>query len=280
MREFGGFYKAAGGGEGERCNYPDRLDLYGCGCQHDCSYCYAKSLLDFRKLWNPVEPSVANIEKVSKTVKQLKPGSVIRLGGMTDCFAPIEEREGVTLKAMKLLNKQGVHQLIVTKSDLIASPEYMRNLDPELAHIQISITGTDDAVVQKYEKAAPVSKRMRAIETLSKAGFDVQVRISPYLDKNFDLAVLSRLKVDKALVEFLRVNHWVEKWLDYDFSEYTWSEGGYKHMHLRKKIRKLRDIQRIFPQVSVCEDVDGHYQHFQAFVNANPDDCCNLRLES
>lgn len=44
MREFKSFYKTVGGNEGNKCHYPTRLDTYGCGCQHDCSYCYAKSL--------------------------------------------------------------------------------------------------------------------------------------------------------------------------------------------------------------------------------------------
>ena len=38
-KEFKSFYKTVGGGEGDRCNYPTRLDTYGCGCQHDCDYC-------------------------------------------------------------------------------------------------------------------------------------------------------------------------------------------------------------------------------------------------
>ena len=50
QKEYKSFYKSVGGNEGEKCNYPTRLDLYGKGCYHDCSYCYAKSLLNFRKL--------------------------------------------------------------------------------------------------------------------------------------------------------------------------------------------------------------------------------------
>lgn len=50
MKEFKSFYKTVGGGEGSKCYYPTRLDTYGCGCYHNCSYCYAKSLLEFRKL--------------------------------------------------------------------------------------------------------------------------------------------------------------------------------------------------------------------------------------
>ena len=58
MKSFSLFYKDVGGNEGNKCHYTTRLDTYGCGCQHDCSYCYAKSLLDFRGLWNPVKPVV------------------------------------------------------------------------------------------------------------------------------------------------------------------------------------------------------------------------------
>lgn len=56
MKDFGSQIKYVGGNEGDKCNYSARLDTYGCGCQHDCSYCYAKSLLDFRGLWNPKNP--------------------------------------------------------------------------------------------------------------------------------------------------------------------------------------------------------------------------------
>ena len=82
MKDFKSIGKTVEGNEGDKCNYPTRLDTYGCGCQHDCSYCYAKSLLDFRDLWNPKNPSVANISDISKAIKKLL-RKVIRLCGMT-----------------------------------------------------------------------------------------------------------------------------------------------------------------------------------------------------
>lgn len=45
MNEYKSFYKIVDGSEGARCMYNMRLDTYGRGCQHDCSYCYAKGLL-------------------------------------------------------------------------------------------------------------------------------------------------------------------------------------------------------------------------------------------
>lgn len=52
MTEYKSFYKEVGGNEGGKCHYSTRLDTYGKGCAHDCKYCYAKSLLTFRDMWD------------------------------------------------------------------------------------------------------------------------------------------------------------------------------------------------------------------------------------
>lgn len=93
LKEFNSFYKTVGGGEGSHCHYPTRLDTYGCGCAHDCSYCYAKSLLSFRKMWNPDEPKVANIEKIEKTLRKVPKGTILRLGGDDGLLSADRARE-------------------------------------------------------------------------------------------------------------------------------------------------------------------------------------------
>lgn len=268
----------AGGEEGSRCNYPTRFDTYGCGCEHDCNYCYARSLLDFRGLWHPDEPHVADLSKIEKRLDRIAPGTVLRVGGMTDCFAPIEERKGVTYQTLKMMFARGIHALIVTKSDLIASDKYMAILDPDLAHIQISITSTSDEPNALGEHAAPPSRRMRAAETLCEAGFDVAARLSPFIPEFMDTDALNALKVDKAIVEFLRVNGWVRRWLRIDYRPYTLKEGGYRHLPLKRKVAILKQLE--FPRLSVCEDVASHYRYWQRAINANPKDCCDLRLEN
>ena len=84
MRTYKSFYKEVGGNEGSKCLYSTRLDTYGCGCSHDCKYCYAKSLLSFRGLWNPTDPAVADVNEVEKKLKKIPSGTILRLGGMTD----------------------------------------------------------------------------------------------------------------------------------------------------------------------------------------------------
>lgn len=162
MKEFKSFFKEVKGNEGGKCHYNTRLDVYGCGCQHDCSYCYAKSLLNSRNLWNEKEPSVADIKKIERKIAKLPQGSIVRLGGMTDCFQPLEAELQVTKQTIELLNKYKIGYLIVTKSDLIC--EYIHILDKELSHIQISTTWIP------CEKAVPTERRIKAIEKLYAEG--------------------------------------------------------------------------------------------------------------
>ena len=278
MREFKSFYKTVGGNEGNKCHYPTRLDTYGCGCGHDCSYCYAKSLLEFRGLWDNHDPAVADIIKIGKKIAKL-PREVVRLGGMTDCFQPAEKIHKVTYYTIQHLNHRRIPYLIVTKSDMVADDEYMDILDKDLAHIQISVTTTDDELSKTYEKAVVPSRRIAAIEKLQANGFDVALRLSPYIPQYIDYERLNAVKCDKILVEFLRANHWIKQWFDIDYSEYTFKENGYSHLPLDKKKEYLSRITG-FKELTVCEDCTYHYEYWKEHVNPNKDDCCNLRLSN
>ena len=275
-KEFKSFFKTVGGNEGNKCNYPTRLDTYGCGCQHDCKYCYAKSLLDFRKLWTPENPAVADIDKIKRKIAKLPKNQIIRLGGMTDCFQPLEATQHVTYETIKALNDAGTGYLIVTKSDLVASDEYMAILDKDLAHIQITVTTTDDNLSTTYEKAVVPSRRIAAIEKLQANGFDVALRLSPFIPEYIDFNILNNVKCDKIQVEFLRVNTWIKKWFDIDYTDYTLKQSGYQHLPLEKKKELIKKITG-FKYISVCEDETEAYEYWKNSFNPNKEDCCNLR---
>lgn len=276
VKEFKSFLKTVGGNEGNKCNYPTRLDTYGCGCSHDCKYCYAKSLLDFRKMWNPMNPSVADIEKIRKKIAKLPKDMVVRLGGMTDCFQPIEKTHRVTYETIKALNENKIQYLIVTKSAMVADDEYIEILDKNLAHIQITVTTTNDELSLTYEKASVPSERILAIEKLQSLGFDVQLRLSPYIPEYIDLEILNNVKCDKILIEFLRVNTWIRKWFDIDYSNYTVKQSGYSHLPLENKKELISKISG-FKEMTVCEDESIAWDYWKENFNNNKNDCCNLR---
>lgn len=275
MRDFQSISKTVEGNEGAKCNYRTRLDTYGCGCAHDCSYCYAKALLDFRGLWNPQSPAIGDMAKISRAIKKM-PREVVRLGGMTDCFQPAEKLHKVTWKTIRLLNRRRIPQLIVTKSAMVA--DYVDILDKELAHIQITVTTLDDELCASYEKASPPSERIKAILKLQEAGYDVQLRLSPYIPEYIDIDKLNSLGIKKICVEFLRVNSWIKQWFDIDYSDYTVQQSGYWHLPLEKKIQLMNKITG-FDEITVCEDEDRAFEYWKEHVNHNKEDCCNLRRE-
>ena len=129
----------------------------------------------------------------------------------------------------------------------------------------------------QYEKAVVPSRRIAAIEKLHAAGYDTTLRLSPFIEQYIDFDILNAVKCDKILVEFLRVNTWIQKWFGVDYSEYTVKQGGYRHLPLARKIEMLRKITG-FKELTVCEDETEAYEYWKAHVNPNPDDCCNLRI--
>lgn len=276
MAEYKSFYKTVSGNEGNKCHYPTRLDSYGCGCAHNCDYCYARSLLDFRGLWRPEDPAVADIKKIRRKLDKVPPGTILRLGGMTDCFQPAERKRRITYMVIKELNKRRIGYLIVTKSAMVADTEYIELYDPDLAHIQVTITATEDEKALEYEKASRTSDRITAIEKLQAYGLDVSVRLSPFIPEYIDFDILNSIRCDKILVEFLRCNAFIRKTFPIDYSDYTVKQSGYRHLPLEKKIKLLSNITG-YKEITVCEDETEAYAYWQHHVNHDPDDCCNLR---
>lgn len=256
------------------CKYTKRLDTYGLGCQHNCSYCYAKSLLSFRGFWNQ-EPATATMKQIILDINTLSGGEVVRMGGMTDCFQPMELKNKVTYNTIKILNNHNINYLIVTKSDLVASDEYLNIYNKHLAHFQITITSTSK---NDYEKAPVPNKRIKAVEKLSSHGFDVSVRLSPFISQNIDFKVINSIDCNKILIEFLKVNYNIKKWFNIDYSDYSLKFGGFEHLPLENKIDLVNKITG-FKELSVGEYVKEHYEYFRDNVNFNPDDCCNLNIE-
>lgn len=276
IKKFWALYNTVWWGEWSKCLYPTRLDTYGQWCSHNCSYCYARSLLDFRGLRHPNNPKFIDLEEAYKIIaREIPEGQITRLWWMTDCFQPVERIHKITYNVLKAFKYFKKPYLIVTKSDLVADDEYIKVLDKELAHIQITITTTDDELAKTYEQATPPSYRIKAIEKLQKEGFDVQIRLSPYIPEYVDIEKINQIKCDKIIVEFLRVNWFIKKWFNIDYSEYTLKEWGYNHLPLEKKKSLIEKIK--IKEISVCEDVKEHYEYWKHNYNFNSDDCCNLR---
>ena len=267
------------------CIASRHLDTYGRGCYYNCSYCYGKANMNSRGRWHPNNPAVASMENIAKQIKNHFPkGSVARLGGLSDCFQPIEKIYRRTYNTIRLLNKKKVHYLCVTKSPLVASQEYLDIYDPKLAHFQISITSTDNDYLKKISPRVPTFEESKqTIETLYDNGFDVIIRASPFFYKHMDYDKLNSIQCDKILIEFLYINGNINKYCGkyIDKEDYTFHQGdgsGYNISTIpgEKQIEIVKENITNFKEINICNgfpELQGYFTDF----NCNSDFCCNLR---
>ena len=319
-KEFKSFIKAPQGGEGDRCFYPVRLESYGKGCQHNCSYCYARGLLDFRNLWDSDEPAVSDIGKIRTIFSQvfdkgretkwapiLRNRIPLRLGGLTDPMQPLEKDQQATLALLHVLKDYEYPYLLLTKSALIGTADYLKALDPDLAVIQVSITSLDPGLTTKLERgASPSLDRLNALRQLAEAGIYAMARISPLFPMHADghfsnggsteegrrldyfswdlVHECCRHGAKSILVEFLRFNTFMHRWFAEDIgddlrwmiNDHSRYHGGCNHFSMQEKRWYYERIKIICQdygvEFSVCED--GHFEECRDLW-ANPLDCCN-----
>jgi len=161
------------------------------GCEHGCTYCYARPThaylgyspgLDFEtKLI--FKPEVA--ELLEKELR--KPGYTARtlaLGSNTDPYQPVERTLKLTRSVLEVLDRFNHPVGIVTKSagvlrDLdILSSMAKRNL----ARVHMSITTLNPALARAMEpRAATPARRLHAIEELTRAGVPTGVLAAPMI---------------------------------------------------------------------------------------------------
>lgn len=285
-RCFGKFLKCSGE---EKCPYQWKLDPYGKGCAGECKYCFARPILESWGNWKPDAPSKAKMSQIRYQLRnKFKAGDVIRMGGMSDPFQPIEEKYRLTEMTVEDCVRLGIHHVITTKFARVSCDDMMRFYDKRLSHFQITLTATDETFCKEIEPgASTVPERISAIERLQGEGYDVSIRLSPFVvdfvdNGMLDVDRLNAIHCDKILVEFLRVNgrikHTFGKYAD--MSRYTLQDGVYWHLPLDDKRRYAELLLKDNPQqrqVTFADVVPEHDAYWRKTYDCNKADCCNLR---
>lgn len=272
----------------EKCAHEWVLDPYSKGCAGGCSYCYAKAIHEGHGSWNE-EPSAAKMKQIRYQLRHhFKAGDVIRIGSMADPLQPIEEQERLTEMTVEDCVRLGIHHLIVTKFARVASDDMLAVYDKRLSHFQITLTSTDEDFAEAYERgASSVSERIAAIERLQRLGYDVSIRLSPFVvdfvdNGMLDIQILNAVECDKILIEFLRVNGRIRNLFceHSDMRRYTEKRGVFWHLPLDVKkayVERLLETNPQNRQVTFAEVVPEHHAYWREHYNANKSDCCNLR---
>ncbi len=161
------------------------------GCEHGCSYCYARPTheywgysagLDFERVIIVKRNAPELLDKALRHPKwKAEP---ITISGNTDCYQPIERKEQITRKILEVAHAFNQPIAMITKNALI-----LRDIDllqdmasRDLASVAISFTSLNEDLRRVLEPRTSTGRnRLKAIETLSKAGIPVHAMIAPII---------------------------------------------------------------------------------------------------
>jgi DNA repair photolyase len=161
------------------------------GCEHGCSYCFARPThaylghspgLEFER---DIYVKTNAVEQLRRELadKRYKP-KPIAMGTNTDPYQPAERKHKLTRGILELLLETRHPVTITTKSALV-----VRDLDIlkplaelNLVRVALSITSMDHKLSRKMEpRASTPEKRLEAVRLLSEAGVPTTVMAAPMI---------------------------------------------------------------------------------------------------
>ncbi|MDD1683316.1 MAG: radical SAM protein [Methanoregula sp.] len=193
--------------------YPYVVNPYT-GCQHGCTYCYArfmKRVTGHREPWGGfVDVKINAADLLQKEIKKKKRDRVW-VSGVCDPYQPLEEKYRLTRQCLEILARNNWPVIIQTRSPLV-----LRDLDiirqARDIEVGLSVTTADDDIRKLFEPyAPPVEDRIAALDALHKAGVRTYAMIAPVLPGAEGLAGLLKGKADYTIIDCMNYHYadWV-----------------------------------------------------------------------
>ncbi|MCD6230367.1 MAG: radical SAM protein [Dehalococcoidia bacterium] len=184
------------------------------GCQHGCTYCYARFMKRFtghKEPWGEfVDAKVNAPDLLQRKMDKMPPGRVW-VSGVCDPYQPLERTYELTKKCLETLVRYGWPITIQTKSPLVLRDVALFR-ESDKIEVGLSVASADDRVRQLFEPGAPSTKeRIKALEELHLAGIKTYAMIAPMLPGVEELAAELSKKVDYVLLD--RMNYHYGDWV-------------------------------------------------------------------
>jgi DNA repair photolyase len=193
--------------------YPYVINPYT-GCQHGCSYCYArfmKRVTGHKEPWGEfVDVKINAAELLRGEIKKKKRGRVW-ISGVCDPYQPLEEKYRLTRQCLEILVRNDWPVVIQTRSPLV-----LRDIDiiknAQDIEVGLSVTTADDGIRKLFEPhAPPINDRIKALDELHKAGIRTYAMVAPVLPGAEGLVELLKGKIDYVLID--RMNYHYADWV-------------------------------------------------------------------
>jgi DNA repair photolyase len=184
------------------------------GCEHACSYCYARYMKRFtghRDPWGSfVDIKVNAPELLSGEVRRKKPGSVW-VSGVCDPYQPLEAHYELTRACLEILVRCDWPVRVQTRSPLVTRDVDILKRGTDL-EVGFSIATADDRIRTWFEPAAPsIPERLEALDELRRNGVRTFVMVAPLLPGAEELGRLLAGRTDHVLID--RMNYGYGAWV-------------------------------------------------------------------
>lgn len=195
-------------GTGFLAGYTHSLNPYT-GCSFGCSYCYVRKMpvSTFRGAewgtWVDIKKEAAELFRKELRRAKTKGPVTIFMSSSTDPYQPVEYKEQITRSLLEVMTEDPPDFVLVqTRSPLVT-----RDLDLLLRlkdNVRVSMTvETDlDEIRKRFSPGAPsIQARLKALETLKRAGVPSQAAIAPLLPSSERFPDLLKSVVDRVCVD-------------------------------------------------------------------------------
>jgi len=178
------------------------------GCQHACTYCYARFMKRFsghKEPWGAFVDVKINAAELLRTEITKRKRGKVWVSGVCDPYQPLEAKYALTRKCLEILAQNNWPVIIQTRSPLV-----LRDIDilKEMPDLEagLSVTTSDDAVRKLFEPGAPpIEDRIKTLDKLRGAGIKTYAMVAPVLPGADGLAELLKGKIDYLLID--RMNY-------------------------------------------------------------------------
>ena len=184
------------------------------GCQHGCTYCYARFMKRFtghKEPWGEFVDVRINAPDLLQQEINKKPPGRVWISGVCDPYQPLEVRYELARKCIEILVRYDWPITIQTKSALVLRDSKLLTGANKI-EVGLTVTTADETVRQLFEPNAPsIKERIKALEKLHLAGVRTYAMIAPMLPKAEELVARLRGKVDYILID--RMNYHYGDWV-------------------------------------------------------------------
>ncbi len=197
------------------------------GCQHACSYCYARFMKRFTSHSEPwgefVDVKINAPELLKKEILKKKKNTVW-ISGVCDPYQPLEKKYQITRQCLEILIENNWPIMIQTRSPLILRDINLLKKARDL-QVTFSITTADDQIKKIFEpKAPPIPERIKTLTKLHESGIKTGAMIAPVLPKAENLMDSLTGIVDEVLVDKMNYTNADSIYKKYHLEEYLSAE--------------------------------------------------------